>query len=210
MPSLSLSNSGPWLERAFNSLDWRCGALLVVLSLTLACGSGGTMNSIMQVPQAPSITAQPANQSTRVGQSATFKVVASGTTPLSYQWSKNGTTISGATSASYTTAPALPSDNGASFTVTVTNAVKSVKSAAASLTVGPRAPKAGDLRFQQVDASSTISGLVAGGIASDVNAGVGQGFGNSIGTPLAMGNDCGPVVGSPYNCAWFFVSLPLP
>src|SRR5690348_14978731 len=52
---------------------------------------------------APTITTQPASQTVTAGQTATFSVVASGTAPLSYQWQKNGATISGATSASYTT-----------------------------------------------------------------------------------------------------------
>src|SRR5450759_4701550 len=51
----------------------------------------------------PSITTQPTSQTVTAGQTATFSVTASGTAPLSYQWQKNGTAISGATSASYTT-----------------------------------------------------------------------------------------------------------
>jgi beta-galactosidase len=48
--------------------------------------------------------------------------VASGTAPLSYQWSKNGTAIAGATGASYTTPATAASDNGALFSVVVTGA----------------------------------------------------------------------------------------
>src|SRR5207245_1552847 len=66
---------------------------------------------------------------------STFSVTASGTAPLSYQWSKNGTAISGATSASYTTPATTSSDNGAQFTVVVSNSVGSVTSSAATLTV---------------------------------------------------------------------------
>src|SRR5436305_3323 len=84
---------------------------------------------------APSITTQPANQTVTVGQTATFKVVAAGAAPLSYQWQKNGTAISGATSASYTTAATTSSDNGAQFVVVVSNSAGSVTSNAATLTV---------------------------------------------------------------------------
>src|SRR4029077_388089 len=65
---------------------------------------GNSQTAILTVTSAtgaPTITAQPANQTVTVGQAATFSVVASGTAPLSYQWQKNGADISGATSASY-------------------------------------------------------------------------------------------------------------
>ncbi len=44
-----------------------------------------------------------ANPSVLSGQTATFTVGVSGTAPFTYQWKKNGTAISGATGASYTT-----------------------------------------------------------------------------------------------------------
>ena len=84
---------------------------------------------------APSITTQPANQTVTVGQTATFTVVAAGTAPLSYQWQKNGTAISGATAASYTTPATISSDNAAQFVVVVSNSAGSVTSNAATLTV---------------------------------------------------------------------------
>src|SRR5207302_13013 len=66
---------------------------------------------------------------------ATFTVTATGTAPLSYQWQKNGTAIGAATTASYTTSATTASDNGDQFTVVVSNAVGSVTSSAAALTV---------------------------------------------------------------------------
>ena len=71
------------------------------------------------------------------GQTATFSVVAAGTAPLTYQWQKNNTNISGATSASYTTPPTVSGDNGATFRVIVTNPVTSITSNSATLTVNP-------------------------------------------------------------------------
>src|SRR6185295_14603086 len=71
-------------------------------------------------PAAPAITGQPANQTVTAGQTATFSVTASGSGPLTYQWTKNGTNIPGATNASYTTPPTTAADNGAVFRVTVT------------------------------------------------------------------------------------------
>src|SRR6266566_103631 len=84
---------------------------------------------------APSITTQPASQTVTVGQMATFTVVATGTAPLSYQWQKNTTAISGATSASYTTPATTSADNSAQFTVTVSNVAGNVTSNPATLTV---------------------------------------------------------------------------
>ena len=85
----------------------------------------------------PTITTQPANQSVLVGQTATFTVVAVGTTPLSYQWQKNGAAINGATSANYATPAETTSDTGAQFTAVVSNSARSVISNAATLTVNP-------------------------------------------------------------------------
>ncbi len=84
---------------------------------------------------APAITGQPTNQSVTAGQTATFTVTATGTAPLSYQWQKNGTNISGATSSTYTTPATTISDSGSTFDVLVTNTAGSVTSAAATLTV---------------------------------------------------------------------------
>lgn len=83
---------------------------------------------------APTITTQPVSQAVAAGGSASFTVVASGTAPLSYQWSKDGTAISNATDATYTISSATSSSAG-SYTVTVSNGAGSVTSSAATLTV---------------------------------------------------------------------------
>jgi len=93
---------------------------------------------------APSITTQPASQTVTAGQAAAFHGAATGTAPLTYQWKKNGTAISGATSSSYTTPATTSSDNGAQFTVTVSNSTGSVTSTAATLTVSAAAGGAFD------------------------------------------------------------------
>ena len=84
---------------------------------------------------APSITTQPVNRTVTAGQTASFSVTASGTSPFTYQWMKNGASISGATSASYTTPATATADNGAQFTVMVSNSAGNVTSNAATLTV---------------------------------------------------------------------------
>ena len=96
-------------------------------------------SSATQPPVAPSITTQPASQTVTAGQTASFSVVATGTAPLAYQWRKNNAAISSATSASYTTPATTSSDNGAQFTVVVSNSAGSVTSNAATLTVNAAA-----------------------------------------------------------------------
>ena len=96
----------------------------------VALASGGTGGSV-----GPSITTQPMSETVAVGQTATFSVAASGTGPLSYQWQRNGANINGATGATYATPLTTSADNGASFTVVVSNSAGSVTSNSATLTV---------------------------------------------------------------------------
>ena len=93
--------------------------------------------TVTTTPVAPSITTQPSNQTIFAGQTATFSVVANGTSPLSYQWSQNGTAIGGATSSSYTTPTETTSNSGATFSVVVSNSAGSATSNNATLTVNP-------------------------------------------------------------------------
>src|SRR5580658_1958159 len=69
----------------------------------------------------PTITTQPANATVALGKTATFSVVASGTTTLYYQWYKNGGKIDGAAQSTYKTPPTTDADNDSYFTVIVKN-----------------------------------------------------------------------------------------
>ena len=72
----------------------------------------------------------------KVGSKATFSVTTSGTTPLTYQWRKNGKNITGATARTYTITPAVTkADNGARYSVVVSNSVGTATSKDAILTV---------------------------------------------------------------------------
>jgi hypothetical protein len=84
---------------------------------------------------APAITLQPMAQSVTAGQAATFSVAATGTAPMTYQWSRNGSPIIGATSSLYTTALTVVSDSGSQFTARVSNSAGNVVSIPATLTV---------------------------------------------------------------------------
>src|SRR6202030_2560062 len=86
---------------------------------------------------APAITLQPMAQSVTAGQAASFSVAATGTAPMTYQWSRNGSPIIGATFSLYTTALTAASDNGSQVTVRVSNSAGNVMSIPATLTVKP-------------------------------------------------------------------------
>jgi outer membrane protein assembly factor BamB len=117
---------------------FRLAAFACALVFIAGCGSAGSGGGTTTPPGvAPSITTAPVSTTTVVGQTATFSVTASGSTPLTYQWTRNGVNIGGATSSSYTTGGTLWSDGGAQIRVVVTNATGSVTSVAATLTVNP-------------------------------------------------------------------------
>ncbi len=128
------------------------GALVLIMG---RCG--GSTPSVTTPPVAPSITTQPASVTVTAGQTASFSVTAAGTSPLSYQWQKNGANISGATSSSYTTPVTKASDNGATFVVSVSNPAGSISSSAATLTVDA------DTTPPTVSITSPTSGSTVGG-----------------------------------------------
>jgi len=99
---------------------------------------GGSITSnaaTLSVTASPLITVEPANQSVTVGATATFTVTAAGTAPLSYQWQKASTSISGATSSTYTTPATALTDNGSQYDVVVSNSLGNATSTLATLTV---------------------------------------------------------------------------
>ena len=138
----------------------------------------------------PTIMSQPATQTVLVGQPATFQVLVSGTAPFYYQWRKNGTNISGATSNSYSIASAQLSSQAA-YSVIVTNIVGSATSSNAILnvinsavsveattvtssntsrltwshTVGTNSNRLLMVATSHRDGNSTVTGVTYGGVA---------------------------------------------
>ncbi|HYL16388.1 MAG TPA: N,N-dimethylformamidase beta subunit family domain-containing protein [Terriglobales bacterium] len=138
--SIYQAPSGAWVFSA-GTLSWSWGLdnfYHNVADARIQQTTANILNAFLSgAPGAPTITAQPVSQTVTAGQTATFSVTASGTAPLSYQWEKNGTAISdsGGSSASYTTPATTTSDNGAQFTVVVSNSAGSATSDTATLTV---------------------------------------------------------------------------
>jgi hypothetical protein len=109
---------------------------------------------------APGIQTQPSNVLSGLDGSATFTVAALGLQPFSYQWYYNGhTAISGAT-----TNPLILNSvqltNAGSYTVVVSNALGSVTSSVATLTV-----------FSDVNPSFTLNPALASGVTQQIAPG---------------------------------------
>ncbi|MEO5804400.1 MAG: immunoglobulin domain-containing protein, partial [Verrucomicrobiota bacterium] len=83
----------------------------------------------------PIITSQPTNQTVAAGANATFRVTATGSQPLIYQWRFNGTNIGSATTSSLTLSNVQPANSG-NYSVLVTNSSGNITSSNALLTVG--------------------------------------------------------------------------
>jgi alpha-tubulin suppressor-like RCC1 family protein len=88
------------------------------------------------------IRTQPANTNVNAGQAASFSVTAAGNAPFGYQWKRNGIDIPGATGPSYTTPALAFADNGALYSVVVSNGSGSIASANATVAIktGPLGP----------------------------------------------------------------------
>jgi len=92
-------------------------------------------NSFRAVPTRPGFLEQPASRTNFSGTVATFTATASGTLPLAFQWKRAASPIIGATNSTYSFTCSYPADDGATFSVTVTNSIGSTNSAVATLTV---------------------------------------------------------------------------
>ncbi len=109
-------------------IPWLCFS---VVMLTVA----GCKKSSAGNEGVPTISVQPKDQTVTAGQTATFSVTASGAGTLTYQWFKNGVSISGANGTSFTTAILTTADSKEFFFVYISNSVGSVESDVVILTV---------------------------------------------------------------------------
>lgn len=101
---------------------------------TLTNGGSGDLFLATIAAQPPVIVTPPASQTIGVNQPATFTVAATGTGPLAYQWSFNGTNLPGATNASFTIAAVVPANAG-NYAVRVNDSLGITNTLAAVLAV---------------------------------------------------------------------------
>ncbi len=130
------------------NISWATNATMTLTNVQLAdsgnyavlvtniYGSAQSSNAVLTVEKFPNITAQPTNQAVYAGDNVSFSVMATGTSPLSYQWLFNNTNIDGATNATLALANVQVSQAG-DYAVVVTNFAGSVTSSNALLTVNP-------------------------------------------------------------------------
>jgi hypothetical protein len=183
--------------------------LLITVFAMVGCGSG--KSSPTPSGNAPTITTQPASAVIPLDSSATLSLSAMGTGPLSYQWSLNGNAISGANSATLTTAALQLSDSGDKFSATVSNAYGSTTSGIATITIGPRSPAQRDMRFKHVQLASSlqaslitnVSAMIPGNSSSIQTS-------DQLGPPLTVGNqNCGTIDGAT-SCGWTVYEYAVP
>jgi hypothetical protein len=101
---------------------------------TNACGTVTSQNASLTVNTPVSITAQSSSSSVCSGASPSLSITAAGTSPINYQWYKDGSAISGATNNSLSLTSVSTSD-AANYYVVATNSCNSVPSNTMTLTV---------------------------------------------------------------------------
>jgi hypothetical protein len=147
----------------FNVTDSANGTYSVVV--TNSAGSVTSSGAALTVPtsestttmkSAPAFSLHPVSQTVNAAASVTLTALASGNPAPTYQWRKNGTAISGATSATITLSNVTTATAG-TYTVTATNLVSSVTSNGATLTVRQAPVFTQHPASQTVNAASTVT-----------------------------------------------------
>lgn len=198
---MSAENAVRRLGRGSRVYGW--WALLPMAALAMS-GCGGNQGAPTKVEgTAPAIITQPANAVVPLGASAAVSVTATGSGPLSYQWSENGNALSGATSATLTTATLQMSDMGDKFSVTVSNAYGSVTSNVATITIGPRSPAQRDMRFKHVQIASNLTDTLHTNIGATVPGdSIFASASDDLGAPVSVGNQSCGTIDNSTTCGW--------
>ncbi len=119
-----------------NVLGSAAGAYSVVVSNSF----GSVTSRLAQLTVVdPVVKVQPSSQTRELGEDVTFTVAVAGTTPLGYQWLKNGIPLADATTTSLSISNVQVADAGR-YQVVVTNDYGSVTSAVAVLTLNISSP----------------------------------------------------------------------
>lgn len=143
-------------------------------------GSATSAAATLTVNNAPPvISTQPNSQAALTGANVNLSVVAVGAAPLSYQWRKDGTAISGATGATLALTNVQPDDSGA-YSVQVSNAYGNATSSDAMLTVSDFRPYSS---YNLTGFATTGTGTTGGGVISETSPAYAK-----VTTPLELAN----------------------
>ena len=171
-------------------------ALALAFSLALQGCGGGTGGSFAGGPSsdsAPLLSAQPAALHRAVGENAQFSVVVTGAAPLAYQWQRNGVDVPGATGPTLNVTGLSVNDDGAGYSVRVSNAQGSVTSGVAALRISteskssylaPPPPVSLSRPFPASGDTITVLAALPGATAINI-APVGEGCGTIRATSIA-------------------------
>lgn len=152
---------------------WQKGLVAILLILGMeGCGGGG--GGVSPVP--PTITRQPEDATVPEGGYGVFRVEASGTGPLNFQWKQNGVAIKNMTNASLSIPNVDAYDQDSAISVEVSNPAGSVQSLPAHLRVitryQERFRRVGDMFLPRTYHSATLleNGrvVIIGGQSSDI------------------------------------------
>lgn len=110
------------------------GLYSVVVSNALGSITSGGARLTVVAPTPPTLTQQPQDLTVPYGATATFSAAATGSSPLSYQWRKDGTNLDGETYSTLTLYSLTPAQSGL-YSVVISNSVGLVASSNALLTV---------------------------------------------------------------------------
>lgn len=129
-------NIGTGMDAPVTALDLQPdGNILVGKQFTAAADSPpDLLVRLIGEPAPPSFVRQPAATTPFIGEPLSLSVLATGLSPLTYQWKKNGVEMDGATGPVLDFGPAELSDTG-SYTVVVSNSVDTIESQPAVVTV---------------------------------------------------------------------------
>jgi hypothetical protein len=131
----------------------------------IAANNSGSVTSsaaVLTVGFAPAFGTQPTNLTVLSGSNAVFSATVSGSTPLAYQWRKNGTNlvngpgISGATTSSLTLT-AVTTNSSGNYSLAATNSFGVATSSVAALTVALPPTITGWLANQTIECGSNIT-----------------------------------------------------
>lgn len=159
--SITGATSSSYTTPATATTDSGSTFAVVVSNPAGSATSNAAMLTVNSAVLPPTIATQPLNQTVTAGQSATLSVAANGTAPLAYQWQKNGVSLAGATSSTYTTAATTAADSGSTFAVVVSNSAGSATSNAATLTVNNAPAPAIQLSSTSISFSNDVVGSSA-------------------------------------------------